>query len=382
LFGIDPVAPFARGEHRRGMSTRAASALPASSGRVGAPRPRVIARWLMVVAGVVFLMVVVGGITRLTESGLSMVRWEPISGTIPPLNAAQWQAEFAAYQTSPEYQKINAGMTLAAFKQIFFWEYLHRLVGRLIGVIFALPLLWFWWKRAIPRGYGARLSALLVLGALQGAIGWWMVASGLIDRPDVSHIRLAIHLSAALFIFSGLIWTALDLRALARDASARPARLRAVAIAVLAVLAVQILLGAFTAGLDAGYAFSSWPKMGDAWFPAGGWRPGWSLAANVVDNPVVVQFVHRWWAWAAAAAVLMLAWRAHGAGIKGPSHAITTAVVVQIMLGVATLLSGVAVPIAAAHQAVAAMLLGSVVWASHGLGRERQPGTAGAGEAI
>jgi cytochrome c oxidase assembly protein subunit 15 len=351
------------------MSTRAAPAFPDSTGRVGVPRPRAIARWLMVVAAFVFLMVVVGGITRLTESGLSMVKWEPISGAIPPLNAAQWQAEFAAYQTSPEYVKINAGMTLAAFKHIFFWEYLHRLIGRMIGMIFALPLLWFWWKRAIPSGYGLRLSALLALGAMQGAIGWWMVASGLIDRPDVSHIRLAVHLSAALFIFSGLIWTALDLGMLARDPAARPARLPGIAIAVLAVLAVQILLGAFTAGLDAGYAFSSWPKMGAEWFPSGGWRDGWSFGANLIDNPVVVQFVHRWWAWAAVTAVLVLAWRAQKAGIKGPTHAIATAVVLQVALGIATLLSGVAIPIAATHQAVAALLLGSVVWAAHGLGR-------------
>ncbi|MDB5690652.1 MAG: Heme synthase [Sphingomonas bacterium] len=345
---------------------------PASSERPGhgaSERPKAIARWLLVVAAFVLVMIVVGGITRLTESGLSMVRWEPIRGTIPPLNAAQWQAEFAAYQTSPEYRKINAGMTLAAFKQIFFWEYLHRLIGRAIGMIFALPLLYFWWKRAIPAGYGPRLSALLALGALQGAIGWWMVASGLIDRPDVSHIRLAVHLSAALFIFCGLIWTALDLRLLARNPAARPARLPGLAIAAIAVLSVQIILGAFTAGLDAGYAFSSWPKMGEEWFPAGGWRAGWSLAANVIDNPVVVQFVHRWWAWAAALAVLALAWQAQRAGIKGPGHAVATMVVLQIGLGIATLLSGVALPIAVAHQAVAALLLGSVVWAAHGLGR-------------
>jgi cytochrome c oxidase assembly protein subunit 15 len=368
----DPVATRVREEHRAAMSVRPAPAPISGSrktARAATPLPAAIARWLFAVAAIVFVMVVVGGITRLTESGLSMVRWEPISGTIPPLNAAQWQAEFAAYQTSPEYQKVNAGMTLAAFKQIFFWEYLHRLIGRLIGVVFAVPLAWFWFRRAIPAGYGGRLTALLALGALQGAIGWWMVASGLIDRPDVSHIRLAIHLCAALFIFSGLIWTALDLRALARDPLARPARLPGVAVAVLAVLAVQILLGAFTAGLDAGYAFSSWPKMGETWFPAGGWRDGWSLIANLIDNPVVVQFIHRWWAWAAVAAVLALAWRAQRAGIKGPGHAIATFIVLQVALGIATLLSGVALPIAAAHQAVAALLLASVVWASHGLGR-------------
>jgi len=347
---------------------------PAHDLLAGAPpgttaQPRAIAGWLMAVAALVLLMLAVGGITRLTESGLSMVRWEPISGAVPPLNDAQWQAEFDAYKATPEYRKVNSGMALPAFKRIYFWEYLHRLIGRLIGLAFALPLAWFAWKRAIPKGYGGRLTALLALGGLQGAIGWWMVASGLIDRPDVSHIRLAIHLIAALCIFAGLIWTALDLRDLARNDRARPARLTGASIGVLAVLAVQILLGAFTAGLDAGYAFSSWPKMGDDWFPAGGWQSGWSLAANVADNPIVVQFVHRWWAWAAAAAVLSLAWAAHRAGVKGASHAIVTLVVIQIGLGIATLMSGVALPIAAAHQIVAALLLASVIWAAHGIGR-------------
>lgn len=349
------------------MSSSPATAV--APARPTAARPRAISRWLLAVAAMVLLMVVVGGITRLTESGLSMVRWEPISGAVPPLGAEQWQAEFDAYKSSPEYRKVNAGMSLADFKQIFFWEYLHRLVGRLIGLVFALPLAWFAWKRAIPRGYGLRLTALLALGGLQGAIGWWMVASGLVDRPDVSHIRLAIHLIAALFIFAGLIWTAMDLRALATNGQARPARLPGIAIIALAALAIQILLGAFTAGLDAGYAFSSWPKMGDTWFPGGGWQNSWSLAANLADNPVVVQFIHRWWAWVAAAALLTLAWRAHKGGVTGASHAIATLLVLQIALGIATLLTGVFLPVAAAHQAVAALLLASVIWAAHGLGR-------------
>ncbi len=335
------------------------------------PRPSSIARWLLIVACMVFAMVVVGGITRLTESGLSMVRWEPISGTVPPLNEAQWQAEFDGYKATPEYHKINRGMTLGEFKGIFFWEYLHRLIGRTIGLVFALPLLWFWWRRAIPQGYGPRLSALLALGALQGAIGWWMVASGLVDRPDVSHLRLATHLIAALFIFSGLIWTAMDLFRFARDPAARPARLPGIGILALALLGTQIMLGAFTAGLDAGYAFSSWPLMGDRLFPAGGWLADWSARANLVDNPVVVQFVHRWFAWIAAAGVLLLAHRARRAGAIGPAHAIATLVAVQIGLGIATLLSGVALPIAVAHQATAALLLASVVAASHRLGTPR-----------
>ncbi len=333
------------------------------------PRPRAIARWLLIVAAMVFLMVVVGGITRLTESGLSMTRWEPISGAIPPLNAAQWQAEFDGYKATPEYRKINRGMTLGEFKGIFFWEYLHRLIGRTIGLVFALPLLWFWLRRAIPRGYGPRLVALLALGGMQGAIGWWMVASGLVDRPDVSHLRLATHLLAALFIFAGTIWTALDLFALARDPAARPARFPAVGAITIGLLAVQIMLGAFTAGLDAGYAYSSWPLMGDRLFPEGGWHDGWSALRNAIDNPVVVQFIHRWWAWVAAAGAVTLALRARKAGATGPSHAILAAITLQIALGISTLLSGVFIPIAVAHQAMAALLLAAMIAATHRIGR-------------
>jgi cytochrome c oxidase assembly protein subunit 15 len=349
------------------------------AGRIGAAemslypptaRPRAISRWLLTVAALVLLMVVIGGITRLTESGLSMVRWEPISGAVPPLNTEQWNAEFTAYKATPEYAKVNRGMSLGEFKQIFFWEYLHRLIGRLIGVAFALPLLWFAWKRAIPRGYGWRLTALLALGGLQGAIGWWMVASGLIDRPDVSHLRLATHLLAALFIFSGLIWTALDLRALARDKYARPARMPGIAAAAIAILAVQILLGAFTAGLDAGFAFAEWPTMGGRFFPEGVplLEPTWR---NLVDQPIVVQFTHRWFAWIAASGAIFLAIRAKRAGVRRMwlVHALVT---LQICLGIATLLSGVAIPIAVAHQLTAALLLAALVVAAHGLGSARR----------
>lgn len=332
------------------------------------PRPRLIAYWLLFVAAMVFLMVVVGGITRLTESGLSMVRWEPISGIVPPLNHQQWLAEFAAYRTSPEYLKINRGMSLAEFQGIFFWEYLHRLIGRLIGLLFALPLLWFWWRRAIPKGYGPRLVALLALGALQGAIGWWMVASGLIDRPDVSHLRLAIHLSAALFIFSGLIWTARDLRRMSRNAGMRPARLRTGSLVALLVVATQIIIGALVAGLDAGYAFNTWPRMGDAWFPAGGWRDAWSFGANLIDNPIVVQFVHRWFAWIAAGAAVSLALRAQRTGAGWPLPLVGGLVALQIALGISTLLSGVSIHVAAAHQAVAVLLLAALICSAHRVG--------------
>ncbi len=320
------------------------------------------------VAALIVAMVIVGGITRLTESGLSITQWKPISGIVPPLNDAQWQAEFANYQRIPEYQELNRGMTLAGFKAIFFWEYVHRLLGRVIGLAFALPLIWFAVRRRIPRGYGRRLTALLALGGLQGAIGWWMVASGLSVRPDVSHVRLAVHLGTALFILAGIVWTARDLRVLARNPLARPARLRGVAVAALAALAVQIVFGAFTAGLDAGYAFASWPLMGDALFPANVpmLAPAWT---NAVDNPVVVQFIHRWLAFAAAAALVWLAVRARQAGAPSVAAAVVALVAAQILLGIATLLTGVQIVVAVAHQANAALLLIAAVSAAHVVGR-------------
>ncbi len=333
--------------------------------------PAAIAAWLLVVAGLVFAMVVVGGITRLTESGLSMVRWDPVSGAIPPLDDAAWQAEFEAYRTSPQYQEVNRGMSLAEFKNIYFWEYVHRLLGRFIGLAFALPLAWFAWKRAVPRGYGWRLAALLALGALQGAIGWWMVASGLVDRPEVSHIRLAVHLLAALFIFAGLIWTALDLQRLAADPAAIPARLSTLSIWTLSLLALQLMFGAYVAGLEAGYAFSSWPMMGDQWFPADTpmLRP---LIVNFADNPVVVQFVHRWLAWLVAGVALALAGAAWDRGFRAEAVAVAASVTLQIGLGVATLLSGVEIAIAVAHQAMAALLLAAIVVAGHRLGERKR----------
>jgi cytochrome c oxidase assembly protein subunit 15 len=330
------------------------------------PQPRAIARWLLAVAAMVFLMLVVGGITRLTESGLSMVRWEPISGIVPPLGEPQWQAEFDAYRATPEYRKVNTGMELAQFKRIFFWEYLHRAIGRLIGLAFALPLLWFWWRRAIPRGYGPRLGALLALGALQGAIGWWMVASGLVDRPDVSHLRLATHLIAALLIMAGLIWTALDLLALHQRA-APPARFGAYALLVSAVVLVQILYGAFVAGLDAGYVSNTWPLMNDRFFPAGVDAGGSPLAAMSSD-PYLVHFIHRWWAWVVVVVLVFLARRVKRAGARPVSIAIHAAFGTQILLGVATVMSGMNIVLAAAHQAVGAILVGTVCWGLHALG--------------
>jgi heme a synthase len=343
--------------------------LQVSSAFVSGTAPRRIARWLWIVAALIVAMVVVGGITRLTESGLSITQWKPISGIVPPLTAAQWEAEFAAYRRIPEYREINAGMTLAGFKAIFFWEYVHRLLGRVIGLAFALPLLWFAVRRQIPRGYGLRLVALLALGGLQGAIGWWMVQSGLSVRTDVSHLRLAVHLVTALTILAGIAWTALDLAALARDPAARPARMPALGALALALLFVQLVWGAFTAGLDAGYAFSSWPLMGDALFPQGGWQAAWGWARNLVDNPIAVQFVHRWLAFAVAGALIALAWRARRVAGRGWGEMLVVLVLLQIALGISTLLSGVAIGIAVAHQANAALLVIAAVGASHAASR-------------
>ena len=330
-------------------------------------RPLAVARWLWVVAALIVAMVAVGGITRLTESGLSITSWKPISGVIPPLNQAEWQAEFDAYKHIPEFAAFNSGMTLAGFKAIFFWEYLHRLLGRVIGLAFAVPLLWFAVRRRIPAGYGRPLVVLLALGALQGGVGWWMVASGLAERTDVSHLRLAMHLGIALLILGGIAWTALNLGQLARDRLAAPARLTGVAALALALLAVQIAWGAFTAGLDAGYAFSSWPLMGDRLFPEGVpmTSPAW---ANAVDNPVVVQFIHRWFAFAAAAALVWLSVRAARAG-SSAAYWVTGLVTLQILLGIATLATGVQIHVAIAHQVNAALLLIAAVAAAHAIGR-------------
>jgi cytochrome c oxidase assembly protein subunit 15 len=331
-------------------------------------RPRALSIWLFAVAALVIAMIMVGGITRLTDSGLSITSWKPVSGTLPPMTDVAWQAEFDAYKKIPEYQQINAGMTLAGFKAIFFWEYVHRLLGRVIGLAFAVPLLWFAIKRQIPRGYGWRLTALFALGGLQGAIGWWMVSSGLSVRTDVSHVRLAVHLTTALILLGGLIWTALDLRALSILPVARPARLTRAAAIAITLLVVQIIFGAFTAGLDAGYAFSSWPLMGDTIFPANTpfIDPVWR---NAVDNPIVVQFIHRWFAFAAAAGLGFLAWQAIRSGTPRAGYAIIALVTLQILLGIATLMSGVAIEIAIAHQVNAALTLIATIVAAHVLGR-------------
>ena len=335
------------------------------------PRPNAIANWLLAVAALVFAMVVVGGITRLTESGLSITEWKPVSGAIPPLDETAWQAAFAKYQKIPEYQLINKGMTLAQFKFIYFWEFIHRLLGRLIGLAFAAPLVWFAIRRAIPEGYGWRLSALLALGGLQGAIGWWMVASGLSLRTDVSHYRLATHLLTALFIFGGLIWTALDLKTLAANSVSRPARLTGFGVSVLAILAVQLLFGAYTAGLNAGLVTDEWPLMNGQFFP-GATQSGRSLFDAIFNDPAIVHFIHRWWAWVTVGALVLLARRARTAGGRRASVAIHSTFGTQILLGIATVMTGVSLPVAVLHQAVGALVVAAAVWGVHVTGKTQE----------
>ena len=348
----------------------AALARPLSRARpLSLARPLPVARWLLVVAALVFVMVVVGGITRLTESGLSITEWKPVSGAIPPLTAADWDKAFDLYRATPEYREINgpAGMDLAAFQWIYFWEWLHRLLGRVVGVAFALPLAWFAVKRAIPRGYGVRLVALLLLGASQGALGWYMVQSGLVNRTDVSHFRLSAHLLTALFILAGLVWTALDLRALANNGEHRPARMTGLAIGAIAVLFVQLLLGAWVAGLDAGYIASDWPLMQGQLIPAGidGAR---GAAFALTHDPFLINFLHRWWAWVAVVALIILARRVKPLDRRA-SIAINATLGVQILLGIATVLSGMTIWLAASHQAVGALLVAATAWGAHVIGR-------------
>ncbi len=341
------------------------------------PRPLALARWLFTVAALVVFIVAVGGITRLTESGLSITEWKPVSGVLPPLNEAQWQKAFDDYKQIPQYIEVTgpAGMTLADFKFIFFWEWVHRLIARIIGLAFALPLAWFWIKGAIPKGYHARLVALLALGGLQGAVGWWMVSSGLSADVRVSHFRLATHLLVALFTLGGLVWTALDLRALARGEDR--ARLTPFALFALAALALQLFMGALVAGMRAGYVagagwfnWDAWPLMQGSFVPEGiDWAAGRLHA--LLNDPFLTHFVHRWWAWAVVVILVIMARKVRPLDRRA-SIAIHSAFGTQVLLGIATVMSGVALWIAVAHQLVGALLVAVSVWGAHTLGLERK----------
>lgn len=339
-------------------------------------RPDLIAHWLWMCAALVLLMVVVGGITRLTESGLSITDWKLVTGAIPPLTPAAWQEAFAQYQASPQYRLMNAGMSLSAFKQIYFWEFSHRLLGRLIGFAFALPLIWFVVKRQVPQCLIGRLVVLFLLGGLQGRVGWLMVASGLVDnRTTVQPLMLAAHLLAALALLSALVWTALDCHALARQSDAPLARPTRFGLITLALLSLQIFYGALTAGLRAGAVSNTWPLMNEHIIPQGiNWTvnvgESWivHVGNRLVNDPFLVHFIHRWWAWAAFLALVLMARRVKGLGDRAPSIAIHSTVGLQILLGIATVMSGVWLPLAALHQLNGALTLCATVWGAYVLG--------------
>ncbi len=344
---------------------------------------QIASNWLFSVMVLVFLIVVVGGITRLTESGLSITEWEPFRGSIPPLNDADWAEAFRKYQQIPEYIEINgpAGMTLSQFKTIFFWEWVHRLLGRVIGLALILPWLFFAFchllssvsgfaaRLSLPKGYLPRIFALCALVGLQGTIGWWMVASGLSERTDVSHFRLSVHLLTALTILGGLVWTGLDLRALAKNPNSNPAHMAKMPAIVLALLFSQLLLGAWVAGLNAGYVSNSWPLMNGGLYPDGvEWAQGALYA--LTHDPYLLHFMHRWWAWVVVVALILLARAVKAAGARPVAIAIHSAFGVQILLGIATVMSGMNITLAVLHQAVGALLVASTVWGSHVLGKQ------------
>jgi heme a synthase len=328
-----------------------------------------VAVWLLATAAMVAAMVVIGGITRLTESGLSIVEWQPMMGWIPPLSEAEWQRVFGLYKLTPEYRLHNAWMGLADFKTIFFWEYLHRVWGRLIGVAFALPFVAFLATGRIERAMAPRLATLFVLGAIQGGIGWWMVTSGLADEPRVSPYRLAVHLSMAFLILGLLVWAALEL--LERRSDPTPVAVRRGATLVLGLIALTVVAGAFVAGTDAGYAYNTFPLMDGHLVPEGYWSAELGIASLFEWVPTV-QFNHRWLAVATAVVTLAFThWAMHRApqAARLPLRLVTVAIVVQVGLGIATLLLVVPVWLGALHQAGAVALFTVAVWVRFSLRR-------------
>ncbi len=308
---------------------------------------RPIAYWLFTVAFLVFAMAVIGAITRLTESGLSMVEWKPLIGAIPPLNDAEWERVFGLYRETPEFKHKNFWMEIDDFKNIFFWEWFHRLWGRLIGVAYAVPLLFFWVRGMIPHGYKFKLLVGFVLGGLQGVLGWYMVKSGLVERPSVSHFRLAAHLGLAFLIFGYLVWIGFDF--LGKPVRAATFCIRRHGWTALFFMTVTIIWGAFTAGLDGGLLYNEWPLMGKHFIPMEAVN-----AAAFINDPAGVQFVHRWIAVITMLVVLSFAWRVK----NGPLAAM---VFIQVGLGMATLLSQVHLHTAAAHQAGAFIVVGLLI---------------------
>jgi len=337
-------------------------------------RNRAIATWLLVCCALIFTMVVLGGVTRLTHSGLSIAEWQPLVGTIPPLTNSDWQKLYEKYRETPEYKQVNKGMTLDGFKGIFWLEYCHRLLGRLIGVVFFVPLLWFWRRRMIDRNLGLRLAGIFLLGALQGALGWFMVASGLIDEPRVSHYRLTAHLSLAFLIYAATLWIALDLLWPRPNipAVASGARVRRLAGWITAVVCMMVVTGGFVAGIRAGKAYNTFPLMNGAIIPPEIFLlDPWYL--NFFNNMATVQFDHRLFAWVLAVLVPIFWWKVVRGSVEGRAralaHALLIAVVLQITLGISTLLLAVPVALGATHQGGALVVFSIAIALNHALRR-------------
>jgi cytochrome c oxidase assembly protein subunit 15 len=333
--------------------------MTASSARE-TPLPAPVKWWLIAVAALIALMVLVGGATRLTESGLSIVEWKPVTGTLPPLNEAQWLQAFEGYKTIPQYRELNAGMSLSEFKTIFWWEWSHRLLGRVIGAVYLLPFLYFLWRGVLSSELKRRLWLIFGLGALQGAVGWWMVASGLSQRTEVSQYRLAAHLMLALVIFAAIVWTLRRLTA-HPHAAALP-RLKITGVVLLGVTFLQIYFGALVAGLRAGRVYNTWPEIDGAFIPSAERlffeEPWWR---NLFDNTLTVQFEHRMTAYVLLALALLHAIdtvRARaGAAVIGGAWWLVAAIILQAVLGILTLLQQVPIDLALMHQAVAIVVL-------------------------
>lgn len=337
--------------------------------------------WLIVVAALVVCTLMVGGATRLTESGLSIVEWKPVTGTVPPLTDAEWGSQFEAYKTIPQYREMNAGMSLAEFKMIFWWEWGHRLLGRLIGAVFLLPFLWFLWRGAFnSEGLRRRLWVIFVMGGLQGAVGWWMVKSGLTERVSVSQYRLATHFMLALFIFSAIVWT---LRRLGKPvAVVASARVKITSRLLLVMVFLQLYFGALVAGLRAGKVFNTWPQIDGSFIPSAERlffeEPWWR---NFFDNTLTVQFSHRMIAYtllvvAALHAIDAVRSKAGSAVVSGALW-VLVAMIVQAMLGIVTLLNQVPIDLGLAHQAMAIVVLTLTLFQAERLG-SRLPETTSA----
>jgi len=351
--------------------------VPATTEATRAHR-RAIRLWLNAIAALLVLMVMVGGATRLTDSGLSIVEWRPVTGVLPPVGQSAWMLEFEKYKTSSEYELANKGMTLEEFKRIYWWEWAHRLLGRLIGAAFLLPLLFFQLRGFIEPGLKWRLWLIFALGALQGAIGWWMVASGLVGRVDVAQERLAIHLTTACLILIAVVWTSRDLArrpaAAAAPLTRIPRRLASTAVAILALLVAQIALGGLVAGLKAGLIYDTWPLIDGAFIPSREHllflQPAWT---NLTDNHLTVQFIHRMLAYLllalAALHAMDCAYHGHGS-CRGSAIALLLVLMLQATLGILTLLLHVPIMLALMHQLVAILaLITATVHASNLLAR-------------